>query len=92
LFGSSQPRWSHDGRRLFFVQPDRKIMVAAFDAAKATAGPAQIFAQTRIVVTMFGWFQFAVSPDDHLLVNSLPSNTSAPLTLLSGWQSQLGHH
>ena len=43
----------------------------------------QVFAQTRIVVTSFGWFQYAVSPDGRLLVNSLPANSSAPLTLLS---------
>ena len=92
LFGSSQPRWSHDGRKVFFVQPDRKIMMAAFDAAKGTAGPPEIFTQTRIVVTMFGWFQYAVSPDNRLLVNSLPANTSAPLTLLSGWETQLNRH
>jgi eukaryotic-like serine/threonine-protein kinase len=88
--GASQPRWSHDGRKVFFVQPDRKLMVVAFDPAKASAGPPQVFAQTRIVVTSFGWFQYAVSPDGRLLVNSLPANSSAPLTLLSGWEAMLG--
>jgi Tol biopolymer transport system component len=89
LTGSSQPRWSHDGRKIFFVQPDRKIMVVAFDVAKNMAGAPQVFAQTRIVVTVLGWFQYAVSPDDRLLVNSLPANGSAPLTLLSGWEANL---
>jgi len=89
LIGSSQPRWSHDGRKILFVQPDRKIMVVAFDGAKNMAGAPQVFAQTRIVVTMFGWFQYAVSPDNRLLVNSLPANSSAPLTLLSGWETNL---
>ena len=91
LNGSSQPRWNHDGRKIFFVQPDRKIMVVAFDAANSTAGPPRIFAQTRIVVTMFGWFQYAVAPDNRLLVNSLPANTSSPLTLLSDWETKLNH-
>jgi eukaryotic-like serine/threonine-protein kinase len=89
LTGSSQPRWSHDGRKIFFVQPDRKIMVVAFDSARNMAGAPQVFAQTRIVVTMFGWFQYAVSLDNRLLVNSLPANSSAPLTLLSGWEANL---
>ncbi len=92
LSGSAQPRWSHDGRNIYFVQPDRKIMVVAFDAAKGMAGPPQVFAQTRIAVTMFGWFQYAVSPDNRLLVNSLPANNSAPLTLFSGWETDLIHH
>jgi len=49
--GASQPRWSREGRKVFFVQPDRKLMVVAFDPAKASAGPPQVFAQTCIVVT-----------------------------------------
>ena len=92
LNGSTQPRWSHDGRKIYFVQPDRKIMAVAFDPAKGTAGPPQVFARTRIAVTVFGWFQYAVSPDNRLLVNSLPANNSAPLTLLSGWDTDLNHH
>lgn len=84
---STQPRWSRDGRKIYFVQPDRKIMVVAFDAAKGTAGAPQVFTQTRISVTLFGGFQYAVSPDNRLLVNSLSANNSAPLTLLSGWDT-----
>jgi len=90
--GSSQPRWSRDGKKIFFVQPDRKLMVVAFDPAKNTAGPPQVFAQTRIIVTTFGWFQYAISPDGRLLVNSLPSNNSSPLTLVAGWDALLPHH
>jgi eukaryotic-like serine/threonine-protein kinase len=89
--GSSQPQWSRDGRKVFFVQPDRKLMVVAFDPARDSAGPPQLVAQTRIVVTSFGWFQYAVSPDGRLLVNSLPANSSAPLTLVSGWETLLNH-
>ncbi len=89
--GSSQPRWSRDGRKVFFVQPDRKLMVAAFDPARDSADSPQFLAQTRIVVTSFGWFQYAVSPDGRVLVNSLPANSSAPLTLLSSWDTLLNH-
>jgi eukaryotic-like serine/threonine-protein kinase len=85
--GSTQPRWSRDGRKVFFVQPDRKLMVVAFDPVKRAASPPQLFAQTRIAVTMFGWFQYDVAPDGRVLVNSLPANTSAPLTLISGWDA-----
>jgi Tol biopolymer transport system component len=28
----AQPRWSHDGRQIFFIQPDRKLMAVSFDA------------------------------------------------------------
>jgi Tol biopolymer transport system component len=68
--GSSQPRWSRDGRKIFYVQPDRKLMVVAFDPAKNSASPPQAFAQTRITVTTFGWFQYDVSPDGRLLATN----------------------
>ena len=88
--GSAQPRWSHDGRRLFFVQPDRKLMVVDFDPSRIFASPPQLFFQTRIEVTIFGWFQYDVSPDGRVLVNSLPANSS-PLTLVTGWDKPLSH-
>jgi serine/threonine protein kinase len=87
--GSSQPRWSRDGRKIFYVQPDRKVMVVAFDPAKNSASPPQAFAQTRITVTTFGWFQYDVAPDGRLLVNSLPANNSSPLTLVTNWAAEL---
>jgi serine/threonine protein kinase len=58
--GSAQPRWSRDGRKVYFMQPDRKLMVVAFDPTKGSASPPQVFAQTRIAVTNFGWFQYDV--------------------------------
>jgi len=87
--GSVQPRWSHDGRKLFFVQPDRKMMVVAFDPASHSASAPQVFAKTRIAVTIFGWFQYAVASDGRLLVNSLPADNSSPLTLVNNWTAEL---
>jgi hypothetical protein len=64
-------------------------MVAAFDPANHSASPPQVFARTRIVVTQFGWFQYAVAADGRLLVNSLPADNSSPLTLLTNWTAEL---
>ena len=86
--GSTQPRWSRDGKKIFFVQPDRKLMVVDFDPARNIASPPRIFAQTRVVVTIFGWFQFDVAPDGRLLVNSLPADNASPLTLVTNWTSE----
>jgi Tol biopolymer transport system component len=87
--GSAQPRWSHDGKKIFFVQSDRKLMTVTFDPVKKTASPPQFIAQTRIATTSFGWFQYDVSADGHFLVNSLPANNSSPLTLVTGWDTFL---
>jgi len=87
--GSTQPRWSRDGRKVFFVQPDRKLMVVAFNPTTGSAGAPQVVAQTRITTSMFGWFQYAVAPDGRFLINSFPSETSSPLTLITNWTAGL---
>ena len=87
--GCAEPRWNRDGRKLFFVQPDRKLMAVAFSPATFSAGPPRVVAQTRVTTAMFGWFQYAVAPDGRFLVNSFPSSTSSPLTLITGWTARL---
>jgi Tol biopolymer transport system component len=83
--GGAQPHWSHDGRQLFFIQPDRKLMAVSFDPQKGAAGAPRVLFQTRIVAPVFLTFQYVVSPDGRFLINSFPSSSSAPLTVLTGW-------
>jgi Tol biopolymer transport system component len=85
----AQPRWSRDGRQVFYVAPDRKLMAVSFDPQKGTAGPAHVLFQTRIVARDFALFQYDVSPDGRFLINSFPSSSSSPLTLLTGWTTIL---
>jgi len=81
----AQPNWAHDGRRLFYVAPDRKLMMVEFDpGAKSVAAPRVLF-QSRIIAPSFSDTQYAVSRDDHFLINSYPANSSPPLTLITGW-------
>lgn len=82
---AAQPRWSVDGKQLFFVTSDRKIATASFDLRSGRAGAPHPLFQTRIVGSSFVSFQYDVTSDGRFLVNSLPS--SSPLTLLTGWHS-----
>jgi Tol biopolymer transport system component len=85
----AQPNWAPDGRRLFYIAPDRKLMVVQFDPpTKSAAAPRALF-QTRIIAPNFCDTQYAVSPDGRFLINSFIANASAPLTLVSNWTSQL---
>jgi eukaryotic-like serine/threonine-protein kinase len=85
----AQPTWGHDGRHLFYIAPDRKLMMVDFDPqAKSAAAPHVLF-QTRIVAPNFSDTQYAVSPDGRFLINSFPPNASSPLTLVTGWTAQL---
>jgi Tol biopolymer transport system component len=81
----AQPNWGHDGKRLFYVAPDRKLMMAEFDPREKTAAAPRVLFQSRIIAPSFSDTQYAVSRDDHFLINSLPANSSSPLTLITGW-------
>jgi len=83
----AQPTWAHDGRRLFYVAPDRKLMMVDFDPRSISAAAARVLFQTRIIAPSFSDTQYAVSRDDHFLINSFPANSSSPLTLITGWTS-----
>ena len=78
----AQPRWRHDGRRLFYIAPDKKLMAASFDAVTGKAGPPEALFQTRIVAASIAGFQYDVSHDGRFLINSLPP--VPPLTLITG--------
>ena len=90
--GGAQPRWSRDGKRLFYIQPDRKLMEVEFDANKRAASAPRFLFQTRIVAPNFVFFQYDVAPDGRFLINSFPSDSSAPLTLITGWTALLKAH
>ena len=84
----AQPRWSRDGRTLFYMQFDKKLMAVGFDSQRGAASSPQMVLQTRIVASRYAFFQYAVAADGRFLVNSLPSSYSSPLTLITGWTGQ----
>jgi hypothetical protein len=88
-YGGAQPRWSHDGRQIFYIDaPTRNMMAVGFDPASLRATPARILFQTRIVAPALASFQYDVARDGRLLINSLPAD-APPFTLLIGWSSRL---
>ena len=83
--GGAQPRWSPDGKELFYISEDKKLMAVTIDTAtgKVVAGVPHMLFQTRIIAARIVLFQYAVSPDGkRFLINSLPSVGASPLTVL----------
>jgi Tol biopolymer transport system component len=81
----SQPRWRPDGKEIFFISLDKKLMAVSVDASggKLVVGVPHALFQTRIVSARFVLFQYAVAPDgQRFLINSLPVHGAAPLTVL----------
>jgi Tol biopolymer transport system component len=89
--GGTMPRWRADGKELFFIAPDAKLMAAAVTASDQTfeAAPPVALFQTRIVggPAQIVKHQYAVSRDGRFLINE-PAEASAatPITLILNWQ------
>jgi len=81
--GGSQPAWRQDGREVFYIAPDRKLMAAAFDPSQGVATAPRALFQTHIVGPTFVLFQWDLAPDGRFLINSL--NPDSPLTLIANW-------
>ena len=92
--GGTQPRWNRNGKELFYIAADGKLMSAAVETEAASptfkaATPVELFA-TRIVQVPPATqrHQYAVSPDgQRFLINvSAESANVSPITVILNWK------
>jgi Tol biopolymer transport system component len=85
--GGNIPRWSRDGRELYYLSPDRKLMAVPIK-------PGNEF-EPGVAVPLFdapllrGFVPYDVAPDGRFLLNVLSdvaAARSAPLTVVLDWQ------
>src|SRR5205823_3575782 len=92
--GGTQPRWRKDGRELFYIGLDNKLMAVPItlsaNAQSVDVGAATALFQTRMIngpaVTPYG-HQYAVTPDgQRFLINvTTEEATASPITLILNW-------
>jgi eukaryotic-like serine/threonine-protein kinase len=93
--GGMHPRWSSDGRSIYFISPELMLMSAAVgtvrgerNASLQVAKPVALFPVRLVggIATEFVKAQYAVSRDGRFLMNE-PAEQSAevPITLLLNW-------
>jgi eukaryotic-like serine/threonine-protein kinase len=63
--GGAQARWRADGKELYYIGLDKKLMAVSIDTShgKLEAGVPHALFQTRIIAPRIVLFQYAVSPD-----------------------------
>jgi Tol biopolymer transport system component len=81
--GAYSPRWSRDGKELFYLTPDRKLV-----AVSVSVSIPPVLGAPRALFTMQGpyrWASFDVAPDGRFLA-IVPESLAAeqPLTVLVG--------
>jgi eukaryotic-like serine/threonine-protein kinase len=89
--GGSQPRWRRDGKELFYISNDRRIMAvdvrADLSAFEAGVPRALFDAHVSNIEGSNPWSQYAVSADgQRFLVNRLVTEgPSSPITVMINW-------
>ena len=90
--GGVYPRWSHDGKELYFIAPDAKMMAAPIRATATTldAGlPAALFQTRRLGggANVIGRsHEYDVDASGRFLINVDAASSATPITLLLNWK------
>jgi Tol biopolymer transport system component len=93
--GGSQPEWRRDGKELFYISADRKMMAVptAIDGETFTSGTPRVLFDVDIPEGSAPYpTDYAVSADgQRFLVNTVVEQTSRPtLTAVLNWTAELG--
>jgi Tol biopolymer transport system component len=96
--GGVQPRWSQDGREIYFLSPIGKMMaVDVITAPTLSSGAAHSLFDTGISNASFDGMQYAVTGDGKrfLLFKEIPADPAAPppvarpLSVIVNWTAAL---
>ena len=87
--GGTQPRWRADGKELYFIAPDEKLMavpVTATDVTFAAGIPAPLFSAPLVRGGGANRQEYAVSRDGRFLLNQpAEPSTTPPITRILNW-------
>ncbi|HKX83531.1 MAG TPA: hypothetical protein VJL58_04860, partial [Pyrinomonadaceae bacterium] len=91
--GGDHPQWSRDGKELFYMAPDRNLMVVPITSSGTfLAGKPSVLFETKIPLTSLlgDRNNFVVSPDgQRILINNLvDERNTKPLTLVLNWEAE----
>jgi hypothetical protein len=82
------PRWRSDGRELYYIAPDNKLMAVTAGASGVTfvPGSPEALFQTRIAPGIYRQ-NYDVARDGRFLIDTELDDTSAePIHLLMNWK------
>jgi Tol biopolymer transport system component len=94
--GGTQVRWSADGKEIFYIAPDGKLMAAPVTLGSGSPDiklPVALF-QTHLAtgINVIGnKAQYAVSRDGRFLLNTAIESTAAPIVVAVNWMRTLAN-
>jgi len=91
--GGASPRWRRDGRELFYLSPDARLMAVPIRAQGSTleADPPVPLFQTRLSGALGGIAgnvrpQYDVAADGRFLMSITTEETISPITVILNWK------
>jgi eukaryotic-like serine/threonine-protein kinase len=84
--GGVAPRWRADGRELFYLASDGWVMSVRVD----TTGAQPSAAERLFTVTSVGT-EWGVTRDGRRFLFAVPTESSPPLNVVTGWQALIPH-
>jgi serine/threonine protein kinase/Tol biopolymer transport system component len=98
--GGSQPRWRPDGKELFYVAPDARLMAVPMSVeansqtlepgAPVPLFPTRLASGANILSGALSKAQYAVAPDGRFLLNAaVDEGTASPITVVLNWDAAL---
>jgi hypothetical protein len=88
--GGGNPRWRHDGKELFYLSNDNKIMVAAVSAS----GPSFVIGaitplfETLVYRSVLGAYD-VTADGERFIITYEPAQSDAAITLIENWDAEL---
>jgi len=88
--GGLQPRWRRDGRELFYVAPDGKLMSVAIEPGRSfQAGVPKLLFETLTPWSAGPSFYDIAADGQKFLMNLPPNQSAPPLSLIVNWTAAL---
>jgi len=88
--GGSSPRWSRDGKELFYISPARQMMAVPIMATGTSFDSGAPRALFEVHVTGTGEANYAVSADGRFLVNVPDEDRNThPVTVILNWMAEV---
>ena len=80
--GGSHARWRRDGRELYFISSDRKLMAVPIDPSVVPGSP-------RVLFNTAGWFDYDVARDGRIIAVVLEVvGAEQPLAVIVNWRER----
>jgi dipeptidyl aminopeptidase/acylaminoacyl peptidase len=90
--GGTQPRWSRNGKEIFYVDPERRLMAAAVNGSGESFTVGAVTPLFAIDTPTLGRYGYDVSPDgQRFIVNAVREQAAgpAPVMVVTNWTSAL---